>query len=425
MATKQQFWTIYCHTHVESGRRYIGLTKKTMLQRWNQHAYCAFRKVGKGCAHFWNAIRLYGKDAFSHEVLRQCASLEEANAYEAYFIDLFRTRDPELGFNLEPGGKHEPHPIRKNPWDDPAFREKNLPGFVAAGQSPEARARSKAALNTSESRTKRSAAAKAAMARPDVQQKRQAFQQDPAFRSKIGSSLKKTLSTPDARARMSAASAASATPEVRAKRGESIKRALANPEVRARVSAAARAALSDPEVQARMAIGRKRAWAKPGYRDKMSVIMRGKKHSSEAIERMRQAYAGRPGVRVDKAALAELERLAAESPDAARARVQAALDATKSLPAAADLLGVHFLTVRKLAKRLGCHLWRERPLNGTDHHRYEFKKDSDEVVDLYTQFTVFGVQSLRVCELCGQESVNGGDPKEPCSTALARQIMES
>lgn len=425
MATKQQFWTVYCHTHIESGRRYIGLTKKTMMQRWNQHVYDAVRKAGKGCAHFWNAIRLYGKDAFSHEVLTTCSSLEEANAYEAYFIDLFRTRDPEFGFNLEPGGKHEPHPIRKNPWDRPDFRAKCSKN-IAYCQTPEARARSKAALNTSESRTKRSAAAKAAMARPDVQQKRQAFQQDPAFRAKIGESLKKTLSTPDARARMSAASAASATPEVRAKRGESIKRALANPEVRARVSAAARAALSDPEVQARMALGRKRAWAEPGYRDKMSAIMRGKKHSPEAIERMRRAYADRPGVRVDKAALAELERLAAESPDAARARVQAALDATKSLPEAAGLLGVHFLTVRKLAKRLGCHLWRERPLNGTDHHRYGFKKDSDEVVvDLYTQFTIFGVQSLRVCELCGQESVNGGDPKESCSTAQTRQVMES
>ena len=264
------------------------------------------------------------------------------------------------------------------------------------------------------------------MARPDVQQKRQAFQQDPTFRAKIGSSLKKTLSTPDARARMSAASAASATPEVRAKRGESIKRALANPEVRARVSAAARAALSDPEVQARMAIGRKRAWAKPGYRDKMSVIMRGKKHSPEAIERMRRAYADRPGVRVDKAALAELERLAAESPDAARARVQAALDATKSLPEAAGLLGVHFLTVRKLAKKLGCHLWRGRQLSGTDYRRYGFKKDGDEItVDLYTQFTIFGIHSLCVCELCKQESINGGDPKEPCSTAQTRQVMES
>lgn len=355
MTAKRSVWTIYCHTHTESGRRYIGLTSQTMERRWASHV--AKSKSAKGGHwHFPNAILKYGPQAFSHEVLRQCSSLEEANTYEAYFIDLFRTRDSSNGFNLARGGAHAPHPIQ-NPWDRPGFREQHaeqIAKFVAAGQSSEARARSKAALNTPESRAKRSAATKVAMARSDVQQKRQAFQQDPEYRAKISDSLKQTLAAPEARAKMSIASAASATPEVRAKRSASIKQALSDPEVRARVSAAAKAALSNPNVQAKMALGRKRAWAEPGYRDKMSAIMCGKKHSPEAIERMRQAYADRPGVRVDKVALEALEKLAVESPDAARARVQTALDASKSLPAAANLLGVHFLTIRKLAKKLGC-----------------------------------------------------------------------
>lgn len=40
-----------------------------MMKRWNQHLANATKKRGKGCRHFWNAIRLYGPGAFSHEVL--------------------------------------------------------------------------------------------------------------------------------------------------------------------------------------------------------------------------------------------------------------------------------------------------------------------------------------------------------------------
>ena len=74
-------WTIYCHIHIESGRKYIGLTKHSMAKRWNRHAYDAikFRYLNN---YFHNAIRKYGKDAFEHKILRVCYSLEEANAAE-------------------------------------------------------------------------------------------------------------------------------------------------------------------------------------------------------------------------------------------------------------------------------------------------------------------------------------------------------
>ena len=162
-------WTIYCHTHVETSRRYVGLTKLSMMKRWNRHVYCAMRSAkGTGTSHFANAIRKYGKDAFSHEVLETCTDLESANAAEQKWISRHDTRNPERGFNLTPGGGHTPHPV-KNPWDRPGFREKHadvIQKFIAAGQSPEARARSKASLNTPESRTKRSAAMCASMADP-------------------------------------------------------------------------------------------------------------------------------------------------------------------------------------------------------------------------------------------------------------------
>jgi hypothetical protein len=118
-------WTIYCHIHIDSGRRYIGLTSKTMLRRWNSHILNAKSKKGKGCHHFWNAIRKYGKDAFSHEVLEVCDTLEAANTAENKWISQFNTRDPQFGFNLSKGGEHTPHPF-KNPWNDPEYRAKML-----------------------------------------------------------------------------------------------------------------------------------------------------------------------------------------------------------------------------------------------------------------------------------------------------------
>lgn len=128
-------WTIYCHVHIKSGRRYVGLTKLTMLQRWNRHVYNSMKLDGIGYSHFANAIRKYGKDAFDHEVLETCFSVEEANAAEERWIEHFGTRDPEKGFNLAPGGAHTPHP-KRNPWDQPGFRRKVSASMKKRCQDP-------------------------------------------------------------------------------------------------------------------------------------------------------------------------------------------------------------------------------------------------------------------------------------------------
>jgi GIY-YIG catalytic domain len=117
-------WVIYCHTHVESGRRYVGLTKTSMLSRWVKHVYQANKADPKRRSHFSNAIAHHGKDAFSHEVLETCETLEDANAAEERWIEELGTRNLEKGFNLMKGGGSQPHPLRKNPWNDPSYREK-------------------------------------------------------------------------------------------------------------------------------------------------------------------------------------------------------------------------------------------------------------------------------------------------------------
>ncbi len=191
---KPPCYTIYCHTHIESGRRYIGLTKLTMMKRWNQHLANAKAKQGKGCAHFWAAIRKYGKDAFSHEVLEVCGSLEEANAAEQKWIEHFKTRDPEFGFNLAKGGDHTPHPF-KNPWDRPEYRARMGPvteKLIAAGTSPETLAKMTATHRSPEFRAKRSAISKK-------------FQSDPDYRVRQSVIAQKTHSDPEVKAKLSAA----------------------------------------------------------------------------------------------------------------------------------------------------------------------------------------------------------------------------
>lgn len=152
-------WTIYCHIHIDSGRRYIGLTSKTMMARWNGHISLSKRSNGHK-SHFIFAIRKYGKDAFSHEVLEVCHSLEVANLAEECWIEFYETRNPEKGFNLAKGGTHIPHPIRKNPWDDPFYRSENTPKLIARTHTPSARANNAAAIRTEAARSNASLKAK-------------------------------------------------------------------------------------------------------------------------------------------------------------------------------------------------------------------------------------------------------------------------
>jgi len=165
-------WTVYCHTHID-GRRYVGITSQTWEKRWKNHISAAKSSKG-GRWHFPNAIRKYGPAAFSHEVLGVYDSLEEANRIEKEKIEKWDLRNPLKGFNLAKGGQYRPHPIWKSPWNDPEYRAKQLPRLIAAGQTPEARSNNKAALNTPESKEKRSDISRQVHKQPDTRKKVQA-----------------------------------------------------------------------------------------------------------------------------------------------------------------------------------------------------------------------------------------------------------
>ena len=76
--------------HTESGRRYIGLTKMSMMKRWNRHIYSTRKTKNQlvFTSRFVNAIRKYGKDAFSHKVLEVCHHIDDANLnYNVKYFD--------------------------------------------------------------------------------------------------------------------------------------------------------------------------------------------------------------------------------------------------------------------------------------------------------------------------------------------------
>lgn len=272
-------WTVYCHTHTESGRRYVGLTSRSMERRWSQHVVQS-RASKDGRWHFPNAIRKYGPEAFSHEVLAECKTLEDGNATEEALVLQYETRDPSKGFNLMKGGDHTPHPI-KNPWDRPEFREKHKDAWKRF-HTPQARAKQRISLTTEI----RSAATKKAMARPDVKAKRAVFQNDPVYRAQISNSLKASLSSPEARERMSLASKESATEEVRAKRSTSIRAAYEDPEVKQRHAEAVKIVQNLPHL-----LAKRRAYrASPETKAKISAASTGKEHTPESIERQRRLY---------------------------------------------------------------------------------------------------------------------------------------
>lgn len=102
-------WKIYKHTNLINGKSYIGQTSaKNPNTRWaGGSGYSRRNPV------FYNAIKKYGWENFSHEILiDNIQTLEEANKLEIELIAKYHTwiRDPECnGYNTTTGGSGRSH----------------------------------------------------------------------------------------------------------------------------------------------------------------------------------------------------------------------------------------------------------------------------------------------------------------------------
>jgi hypothetical protein len=102
-------FTIYCHTCTTTGKKYVGQTTVGMLGRWRGHVVAALAGSTQ-CRVFWNAIRKHGPDAWTHEILDEVTSQEDANVAERTWIEKLDCRAPN-GYNIKAGGSAGPvHP---------------------------------------------------------------------------------------------------------------------------------------------------------------------------------------------------------------------------------------------------------------------------------------------------------------------------
>lgn len=104
-AIKDEFHQIYLVTNTVNGKRYVGLTKLGLDTRWKYHVRDS--KNNKiTCYHraFMRAIRKYGEENFSIEVIDTASNVFEAGEKESYWISKLEAKGKN-GYNLTSGGE--------------------------------------------------------------------------------------------------------------------------------------------------------------------------------------------------------------------------------------------------------------------------------------------------------------------------------
>lgn len=93
-------YTVYMHTVIENGKRYIGQCSRTAKERWgsNGHRY-------KGQL-FYNAIKKYGWDNILHEIVAEGLTRKEADELEKELIAKYKSNDRKYGYNITEGGRN-------------------------------------------------------------------------------------------------------------------------------------------------------------------------------------------------------------------------------------------------------------------------------------------------------------------------------
>ncbi len=77
-------YTVYAHTNKTNFKTYFGQTKcEDLTKRW------AGGNGYKGCPHFYAAIKKYGWDGFTHEIIQTGLTKEQADEIERENIWFF------------------------------------------------------------------------------------------------------------------------------------------------------------------------------------------------------------------------------------------------------------------------------------------------------------------------------------------------
>lgn len=100
-------YSVYCHTNICNGKKYIGITKRKPEDRWGNDGVHYKNK----CPHLWNAIQKYGWNCFNHEILYTGLTKTEACNEEIGLIKKYKSNDPRYGYNILAGGSAPSIPL--------------------------------------------------------------------------------------------------------------------------------------------------------------------------------------------------------------------------------------------------------------------------------------------------------------------------
>ena len=85
-----------------NGKIYIGQSI-AIKTRWQQHKYEA--KMGESQAPLYRALRKYGIENFSFEILEECPQ-ESLNEREIFWIAFYKSNNRDFGYNVLSGGEN-------------------------------------------------------------------------------------------------------------------------------------------------------------------------------------------------------------------------------------------------------------------------------------------------------------------------------
>ena len=96
---------IYLIENIVNGKIYIGQTIRSLKKRIAEHKSDAQNHKKKQCPYLHAAIRKYGWNNFKFHILDTAKSQEELDTMEVCWIDIFQSRNRNIGYNLEKGGR--------------------------------------------------------------------------------------------------------------------------------------------------------------------------------------------------------------------------------------------------------------------------------------------------------------------------------
>lgn len=96
--------SIYLITNQTNGRYYVGQTGRSLNTRLRGHLYDAHSVKRPLRMPLHRAMAEQPASDFTIAPVAECATKEEANEREKLFIIVLRATDPEIGYNVHPGG---------------------------------------------------------------------------------------------------------------------------------------------------------------------------------------------------------------------------------------------------------------------------------------------------------------------------------